>query len=134
MASLLRASTDLPGGSVALCAFADRPSTQRVNIFASPSEKKSPRSPGQTVHASAPSKLVYLLLICLWRGRGLGVPRFPSVPAPQPSHLFGHLPTACQHVSQKPRTTAGRTRRGRSRGVREPRHPKREQRAAKVEC
>lgn len=39
MVSLLRARADLPGGCAALCAFADRPSNQRVNIFANHSEK-----------------------------------------------------------------------------------------------
>lgn len=134
MVSLLRARADLPGGRAALCAFADRPTTQRVNIFTSPSEKKSPRSPGQTVHASASSKLVYLLLICLWRGRGLGMPRSPSVPAPPAKSFiwpFTHcLPTRLSET----KNDCGGTRRGRSWGVREPRHPEREQRAAKVEC
>lgn len=45
MVGLLRARADVPGGRAALCAFADRPATQRVNIFTSPS-KEIPQESG----------------------------------------------------------------------------------------
>lgn len=107
MVSLLRARADLPGGRAALCAFADRPTTQRVNIFTSPSEKNPPgvRAKPYTL------PLLPNLFTCYWfasgEEEGSACHGLPPCPLPQPSHLFGHLPTACQHVSQKPRTTVG---------------------------
>ncbi len=96
--------------------------------------KKSPRNPGQTVHASAPSKRVYLLLICHWRGRRFRMPRSPSVPAPLAKSFlcpFTHcLPTRLSET----KIDCGGRRRGRSWAVHEPRHPESEQRAGKVEC
>lgn len=107
MVSLLRARADLPGGRAALCAFADRPTTQRVNIFTSPSKKNPPgvRAKPYTL------PLLPNLFTCYWfasgEEEGSACHGLPPCPLPQPSHLFGHLPTACQHVSQKPRTTVG---------------------------
>lgn len=107
MVSLLRATADLPGGRAALCAFADRPTTQRVNIFTSPSEKNPPGVWAK----SYTLPLLPNLFTCYWfasgEEEGSACHGLPPCPLPQPSHLFSHLPTACQHVSQKPRTTAG---------------------------
>ncbi len=95
--------------------------------------KKSPRNPGQTVHASAPSKLVYLLLICHWRGRGFSMPRSPSMPAPiAKSFICPFIHCLPIRLSETKNDCGGRPW-GRSWAVREPRHPKSEQRAAKVE-
>lgn len=134
MVSLLRARDDLPGGRAALCAFADRPTTQRVNIFTSLSEKKIPQESG-------PNRTRFRFFQTCLPATDLPLERkrarraTVSLRARSPSQVIylAIYPLLANTSQRETKNDCGGMHRGRSWGVREPRHPEREQRAAKVE-
>ncbi len=117
---------------VLLCAFADRPATQRVNIFTSPS-KETPQESGPN-STRFRSFQTCLLATDLTLERKRVRHATLSLRARSPRQvIYLSIYALLANTSLRNQEWLGGMCRGRSCAVREPRHSENEQRAAKVE-